>query len=55
MEVVKIVILVKLEDGTVRQVSAIDELKKFAIKILANDSGALNVSPPMDNILIENL
>ena len=52
MEVEKIVILVKLEDGTVRQVSASDELKKIALKMLTAETGSLQVSKPLDNILI---
>ena len=52
MEVLKIVVLVKLGDGTIRQVSAREELKRLALKILTADDGELKVSPLMDNILI---
>lgn len=55
MEVEKIVILVKLSDGTVRQVSANDELKKIALKMLTAETGNLQVSKPLDDILIGNL
>lgn len=55
MEVLKIVVLVKLGDGTVRQVSAKEELRRLALNMLVNENGALDVSVPIDNILIGNL
>ena len=52
MEVEKIVILVKLGYGTVRQVHASDELKKIALKMLTAETGSLQVSKPLDSISI---